>query len=206
MRRGKGIIVAALAAAALTPALVACGDDEPAPSSGSFDRADLEHLVPTPSEGPAGTAVNKQLLGYGALSDTESGRKWLQELNQVGLEDSYLIQFIPDGGGGDDLFAESMAFLFADSESAQRGLDVIRKQNVAILPPADELSSTNLGEDAWGVSGEYGSEKQPTATFGVRTGDIVQTSTYGGPSMEDNVGEAERLAKDQQAAAEDLAE
>ena len=95
-----------------------------------------------------------------------------------------------------------MAFLFSDEESAERGLELIRKQNAAILPPANQLSSADLGEDAWGVSGEYGSAKQATATFGVLTANVVQTSTYAGLARDENVGEAERLAKQQQAAAE----
>jgi hypothetical protein len=206
VRDGRGLILAALAVAVLAPTLAACGDDEPASTSGSFDRADLENLVPPPSAAPDGTAVNRQMLGYGALRNTKSGRRWLRELKGEGLEDSYLIQFVPDGGKGDDLFVESMAFLFEDPESAQSGLGVIREQNVAILPPADELSSADLGEEAWGLAGDYGPEKQPTATFGVRTGNVVQTSTYAGLSTSENAGEAERLAAEQQGAAEDLAQ
>ena len=121
------------------------------------------------------------MLGYGALGEEKSGRRQLGALDAEGLEDSYLIQFVPNGGSGDDLFVESMAFLFSDDESAEQGLELIRKQNAAILPPANQLSSADLGEDAWGVSGDYGSAKQATATFGVLTANVVQTSTYARP-------------------------
>ena len=45
------------------------------PAGGWVDRADLERLVPTPADAPAGTEVNKQMLGYGALGDEKAGRR-----------------------------------------------------------------------------------------------------------------------------------
>jgi hypothetical protein len=202
VRASRGFRLALIVA--LATGLAACGEEEPASSGAAFDRADLERLVPSPADAPAGTAANRQMLGYGALGDEKTGRRQLRALRAEGLEDSYLIQFVPDGGKGDDLFVESMAFLFTDAESAQRGLELIREQNADILPPANELSSAALGEDAWGVSGEYGAAKQATATFGVRTANVVQTSTYAGLAADENAGEAERLAKQQQASAEGL--
>jgi hypothetical protein len=178
-RRLLSIAGAALAALALT----ACGgdDDGDGEEAPDFARADLESLNFAPNDLPE-MEYQRDSSGLNAftadqLEEAEeegdrSGVQFVAELEQLGLEADHASQFFAFERGSELSFVEGIVFLFADAESAEGAIDAVREANEDNLAPAEEIDAPDLGEQAFGLLGEF--EGFPVYSFGWRVGDVIE--------------------------------
>ena len=157
----------------------ACGDDDsnsgatPAQAQKrTFTERDLPGLVIARSEAPRGTEVD--FAGPGVFEkevDSPEDRKRLRRLQAIGMRANYSIEFEPNSENAP--FVAAAAVAFKDSSAAQAGLDHLLKGDLEELAPARRIGAEGLGESSYGVNGKF--ERQfPTASFGLRTGNLVQ--------------------------------
>lgn len=153
----------------------ACGDDDDSDSEArTFTKGDLPGLVTPRSEKPEGTKVLAELTGPGTFAkdaDSAEDRRRNQRLRDIGMRGDYQIEFEPTKRGVP--FVAELAVLFKDAGAARAGLAEILKGDRAELDPAKRISAAGLGEESYGLNGKF-ERKYPTASFGLRTGNVVQ--------------------------------
>lgn len=175
----------ALTAAVLAFGLAACGDDDDEGSgSPDFASADLEALNFAPDEFPE-MDYQPDLSGPGAFAaDQEeeaeeegdrSGLKFVETLEEHGLEADYVSQFFATSRDSDVGFIESIPFLFADEGGATEAIDDVADAAAKNVDPATEIDAPDLGEQAFGIQGEF--DDFLTYTYGWRIGDVIEMVT-----------------------------
>ena len=155
----------------------ACGDDDSdddssRPQRRSFTERDLPRLVIARSEAPGGTEVDS--AGPGVLEkevDSPDDRRRLRRLRTIGMRANYGVEFEPNSENAP--FVAAMAIAFEDPSAARAGLDHLLKGELGELAPAKKIDAAGLGESSYGVNGKFEGEF-PTASFGLRTGNLVQ--------------------------------
>jgi hypothetical protein len=105
----------------------------------------------------------------------QSGLKFLARLQELGLEEDYASQFFATSRDAELLFVESISFLFEDADAAEDAVDAVREGALRNLETAEQIDAPELGEQAFGVRGEFGGFL--TFAFGWRVGDVIQLAT-----------------------------
>ena len=103
------------------------------------------------------------------------GRKLVAEAGRGRLEADYATQFFATSRDSELLFAASTAFLFEDAAAAQEAMPLISKANAENVDSSEPVDAPALGEQPFGVRGEF--DGFPTYTFGWRVGDAIQVVT-----------------------------
>ena len=178
MRRRSLIAVALILTGTLL--LGACGDDD----GPDFTTADLERLNFTPDDLPE-MEYQADSSGQGAFrvdqeqeaeeEGDESGVRLVEDLDELGLEEDFVSQFFAFERGSELGFIESITFLFEDEAGAEDAVEVVRDAAAKNIAPAEEIEAPELGEQPFGLSGEF--EGFPTYTYGWRVGDVIQLFT-----------------------------
>ena len=175
-RRFNGLLLAGLGAGLIA---VGCGDDDG--DVPDFTPADLERLsfathdlpemeYQPDSSGQGAFARDQQEEAEG--EDDRSGVELVASLEELGLEDDYVSQFFATTRDAEVSFVESTAFLFEDEAGAQEAVPVLTQANADNLESSEETDPPDLGEEPFGVRGEF--DGFPVYSFGWRVGDVVQ--------------------------------
>lgn len=172
-------LAAALAAAGLALAIGACGNDEA--DVPDFTATNLERLSFAADDLPA-MDYQPDSSGQGAFARDQqeeaeeegdrSGIELVANLNELGLEDDYVSQFFATSRDAEVSFVESTAFLFEDEAGAREAVPVLTQANADNLESPEEIDPPELGEEAFGVRGEF--DGFPVYSFGWRVGDVIQ--------------------------------
>ena len=198
-------LAVAVSGAVLALAVAACGDDAESDASPDFSASDLKGLNLVPDDVP-GMEYQPDVSGRGAfVADQEedaenegdrSGLEFLADLERIGLEDDYVSQFFATSRDSQLGFAESIVFLFADEEGASKATQLVADAAARNVEPATEIDPPGLGEQGFGIRGEF--DGFPTFTYGWRLGDAIQMLTIapmkGRAGAEAALELAERLA------------
>jgi hypothetical protein len=163
-------------------AVGSCGDsDDDTPD---FAAGDLKGVNFAAGEVP-GMEYQPDSSGLGAFArdqqeeaaeeGDQSGLKFLQDLKALGLEADYVSQFFATSRDSEINFAESISFLFEDDERAEDAVRVVREAATRNVEPAEEIKAPTLGEQAFGIRGEF--EGFLTYSYGWRVGDVIQLMT-----------------------------
>lgn len=209
--RAKTAVAATLLLFALAPGATGCGgsdsDAEPAETP-AFTPADLERLSFTPADVPD-MEYQAEESGQGAFAADQqeeakeehdrSGLRLLQRLESLGLEAERVAKFFAtsrDAGLG---FAESITFVFADERGAERALADVRDAAARNIAPADEIPSSGLGDDAFGLRGQF--DGYPSYSYGWRVGNVIVLTTAAPPNRRATGAEAASLTLAQRLAA-----
>jgi hypothetical protein len=167
------------ACAALLVGLAACGDDDAGVPD--FTPANLERLSFAAEDLPE-MEYQHDSSGHGAFASDQqeeaeeegdrSGIELVTKLDELGLEDDYVSQFFATSRDAEVSFVESSAFLFEDEAGAQEAVPVLTQANADNLESAEEIDPPDLGEEPFGVRGEF--DGFPVYSFGWRVGDVIQ--------------------------------
>ena len=192
-------IATATAAALIAFGGVACGDDDSEDSAQTrertFTKSDLPDLVTPRSGRPAGTRVLAELTGAGVFekdADSAGDRRRKRRLRDIGMRGSYQIEFEPTRRGVP--FVAELAVLFKDADAARAGLAELQKGDSAELMPAKPIGGAGLGDESYGLNGKF-ERKYPTASFGLRTANVVQIVRASSEDEALSVTEARRRAR-----------
>ena len=157
-----------------------CGDDGDTEAP-DFTVADLAGLSFSRGEVP-GMEYQSDSSGQGAFvadqeeeakkEGDESGLGLLDRLEQLGFEGDYVSQFFATSRDADLGFVESITFLFEDVDGAEGAVDAVREAAAENTNPAEEIDAPDLGEQAFGLRGEF--DGFLTYTYGWRVGDAIQ--------------------------------
>jgi hypothetical protein len=185
--RGPCCLMAVLLAMGLL--LVACGDDDAAEQAG-FTEQDLSGLVLGPSQAPPHTEVS-DISGPDLLERQGGLERLLQQLREVGFVADHGVQFEPTRRGAS--FVEALALVFEDEDAAGRGLDLLLRFHLDSYEPAEEIPAAWLGEESWGVRGEF-EPGIPSGIFASRTGNVIQLATVSAEDQRARIDEAREVA------------
>jgi hypothetical protein len=176
----------------------ACGESD---DSADFDRSELAALVPPKTEPPPQHAAEEKPFGFDFLEQEGEDivKAVVLPLRARGMEDDYGIQFTGTTRKADPGFLEAIAFLFRDENAATRGLDYVRGVHIKFIKPARELPALDIGEESWGLVGEFFGD--PDAVYGFRIGNVVLLATVSGSTDQVSIREARELAEDLEARA-----
>lgn len=204
--RGKATVAATLLVVGLAVGASACGgsgSDAQAPDAQAprFTPADLERVGFTPADLPD-MEYQRDESGRGAFAaDQEeeakeegdrSGLKLLHRLESLGLEADHVAKFFATSRDSDVGFAESIAFVFADEQGAERALVEVRDAAARNVAPAEEIATPDLGEEAFGLRGEF--EGFSTHTYGWRVGNLIELFTAAPNDQDAGLGATKELA------------
>jgi hypothetical protein len=177
--RGLGF-VSVLACVLIAIGAGSCGDDDE-DASQDFASADLERLSFARDELPE-MEYQPDSSGLGAFREDQqeeakeegdrSGLELVESLDEIGLEEDYVSQFFAFERGSELSFVESIVFLFPDEAAAEEAVDEVEDGAARNIEPAEEIEALDVGEDGFGLSGEF--EGFPTYSFGWRVGDVIQ--------------------------------
>lgn len=192
-------ITTATAAALIALGGAACGDDNSEDSTEAqertFTKGDLPGLVTPRSGRPAGTKVLAELTGAGVFekdADSAADRRRQRRLRDIGMRGSYQIEFEPTRRGVP--FVAELAVLFTDARAARAGFAELQKGDSAELVPAKRIGAAGLGDQSYGLNGRF-ERKYPTASFGLRTANVVQIVRASSEDEALSVKEARRRAR-----------
>ena len=199
------LVSSGVLALSITPG---CGDDD-ATEAPDFTVADLEGLSFSPDELP-GMEYQADSSGQGAfVADQEdeaknegdkSGLELVDRLERLGLKGDYVSQFFATNRKADLGFVESITFLFENVEGAEAAVSEVSQAAAENTRPAEEIDAPDLGEQVFGLRGEF--DGFPTYTYGWRVGDAIQLvgAALGDPDA--GPGSALELAEQLEAKAE----
>ena len=195
------IVVVVLAALVLT----ACDlSDSP-----DFEAADLERLNFAADELPD-MEYQPDSSGPGAFSRNQeeeaeeeggSGLELLARLNELGLEEDYVSQFFAANRDAELGFVESISFLFEDEEGAEDAVGTVREANARNVKPAEEIEAPELGEQAFGLRGEF--DGFLVYSYGWRVGDVIQIASVSPADQDAGPQSTLELAEQLEAKAEE---
>ena len=201
--RTTTILITAMVIAAIGLG-VACGEDDSADTStGSaspdFTGADLAALS-FAADDVAKMEYQPQRSGPGAFTHGGENQQVAARLEELGLEANYSSQFFATSRDSELTFVESLVFLFEDEEAATAAVDQVKKEDLANLEPSEEIEAPELGEQAFGVLGDF--DGYPVYSYGWRVGDVIQLLTVApngeNPSPDSTLELAEQLVSQAQ--------
>jgi hypothetical protein len=168
-----------IACALIAVGAAACGDDDG--DSQDFAATDLEQLNFAADDLPE-MEYQPESSGQGAFTRDQqeeaeeegdrSGLELVAELEELGLEDDFVSQFFATSRDAEISFVESTSFLFEDEAGAEEAVPVVTEANADNLESAEEIDPPDLGDEAFGVQGEF--DGFPVYSFGWRVGDVIQ--------------------------------
>jgi hypothetical protein len=160
------------------------------PNSRVSPRRILWGLVLGPSEAPPHTEVSD--ISGPDLLEVEGGlERLLQQLREEGFVADHGVQFEPTRR--DASFVEALALVFEDEDAAGRALDLLLRFHLDFYAPADEIPAAGLGEESWGVRGEF-EPGIPSGIFALRTGNVIPLATVSAEDQRARIDEAREVA------------
>lgn len=174
-RRFRDLLLACFGAGLI---VAGCGNGDDAPD---FTASDLERLSFAEDDLPE-MEYQSDSSGQGAFARDQreeaeeegdrSGVELVADLEELGLEDDYVSQFFATTRDAEISFVESTAFVFEDEAGAREAVPVLTQANADNLESPQEIDPPELGEEPFGVRGEF--DGFPVYSFGWRVGDVIQ--------------------------------
>jgi hypothetical protein len=139
--------------------------------------------------------VLEELSGAGVFekdADSAADRRRIQRLRDIGMRGSYQAEFEPTRRGVP--FVAELAVLFKDAGAARAGLAELLKGDEDELEPAKRIDAAGLGEESYGLNGKF-DRKYPTASFGLRSANVVQIVRTSGEDEAQTVRQGRERAR-----------
>ena len=156
----------------LLAGLAACGDS--GSDSPDFAAADLKRLSFAPADVPA-MEYQPDRSGAGAFTKVRENRAVAGRLEKLGLESNYASQFFATSRDSKLLFVESLVLLFEDHAAAEGAVGQLEREVLNNLDGSGTIDAPDLGEQAFGVRGEF--DGYMTYSYGWRNRDALQLVT-----------------------------